>query len=354
MSPVLTKDEIREATRAARIYCPAFNEDKLESLIELAKRIDEAGYLDAVAGLARFAEQGISCTQALDAYKDLVEESGKLKEVIAGLKKKQQILTDQIKQSSVKLQALGKEVAAAKQELAATRSLNKKETRSLEELQRKYQGEKNQIESALEKQLEQAKLSKEGVAVASKVKAEAEGRGIDLRFVLEVAKELAAQENVKEVLAKAFKEHDSLLIHIEELRRSAGERQAAIASEIDELEKHKRALEIDRRTLQSYISQLQSDIQYEEELRRFYERYQFVSGLMEYLSSWNQVYFMRCANPFFNLTGAFDKNSNGARFWTDKQPAICPECRSTQLAYDMQAYQTLNCPAGQPIRLKLG
>lgn len=354
MSQVFTEEELREAMRAARIYSPAFDEDKLECLIELAKRIDEAGFLDTVEGLSRLAKQGISCTQALDACEDLIEESRKLKEVISGLKKHQQTLTDLVKQSGDRLQVINKEVAAAKQELAVVKGVNKKEAKSLEEQKRQYEADKKQIEAELEKHLELANLSKEEVAVAGEIKAEAEGRGIDLRFVLEVAKELAIRENVKEVLTEAFKEHGSLLKHIEHLEVRAKERKAELSSEIESLKQQKQALEVDRRGLQSYVSQLRFDVETEESLRRFYERYQAVSGLIEYVANWNQVYFMRCDHPFFKFTGAFDRKSGGARFWTDKPPTMCPECGHRHLAYDLIAYQTLNCPAGQPIKLELG
>ncbi len=354
MSQVFSADEIREATRAARIYSPGLNEDKLEWLIELAKRIDEAGFLDAVEGLSRLAERGISCTQALDACEDFIEENEKLKKIVADLKKKQQTLTEAIKTSGDRLLVVNKEVAAAKQELASTKALNKKETNSLEELKRHYEADKKQIEAELEKHLEQAKLSKEEVAVAGEIKAEAQGRGIELRFALEVAKELASRENANELLAEAFKEHGSLLKHIEHLEERAKERRAEFSSEIESLKQQKQALEADRRGLQSYISQLRFDVETEESLRRFYERYQVVSGLMEYVANWNQVYLMRCDHPFFKFTGAIEKNSGGARFWTDKPPKMCPECGHQQLAYDLIAYQTLNCPVGQPIKLKLG
>jgi hypothetical protein len=75
---------------------------------------------------------------------------------------------------------------------------------------------------------------------------------------------------------------------------------------------------------------------------------------MEHLASWNQVFFVRCTNPAFVITGAFDANSGNAQFWTDKPPSICPQCGYRQLAYDERVYQALGRPVGFPGKLYLG
>jgi len=127
-----------------------------------------------------------------------------------------------------------------------------------------------------------------------------------------------------------------------------------MTEEIAILESRKKELTDDSTRLTKVISQLQADIKGEEELRRFYHRYLAVSGLMEHLATWNQIFFVRCTNPVFKITGAFNANSGNARFWTDKPPAMCPQCGYRNLAFDEDAYQALGSPVGLPGRICLG
>jgi hypothetical protein len=112
-------------------------------------------------------------------------------------------------------------------------------------------------------------------------------------------------------------------------------------------------LEATRLQLENILSQLQADIATEEELRRFYHRYQSAGRLMEYLASWREIYFARCNNPLFALTGVFDQRASGARFCVEKRPTRCP-CCGYGAVYDSQLYQFLNWPVGAPYKLQLG
>jgi hypothetical protein len=76
---------------------------------------------------------------------------------------------------------------------------------------------------------------------------------------------------------------------------------------------------------------------------------------MEYLVSWREIYFVRCNNPLFALTGTFDRSKSGARFCTEKPPIRrCPCCDYPGAVYDKEFYQTFNLPPGQPLKLQLG
>lgn len=116
-----------------------------------------------------------------------------------------------------------------------------------------------------------------------------------------------------------------------------------------------KSLEETRCYLESVIAQLQADVAHEQELRRFYNRYQGAGLLMEYLASWRNIFFVRCNNPLYALTGAFDRSSSCASFWTEKPPVKrCPCCNYPDAVYDEEIYKALNLPAGTPLQLKLG
>ncbi len=75
---------------------------------------------------------------------------------------------------------------------------------------------------------------------------------------------------------------------------------------------------------------------------------------MDSLAGWNQVFFVRCTNPAYVITGAFDAKSGNAHFWTDQTPAMCPQCGYRILNPDEGIYRALNLPAGVPAKLILG
>ena len=79
MGREFTADEIRETAKTARIYCPGFSEEKLESLMELENHLDNSGHLQAVQALLRLEEEkGVPCTEALDACEELFDRVTKL------------------------------------------------------------------------------------------------------------------------------------------------------------------------------------------------------------------------------------------------------------------------------------
>ena len=74
MDHEFTNEEIKDAARVARVYCPGFIEDEFESLMELERHFTDSGYVEAVLGLIRLEEErGISCAEALDACEELMK-----------------------------------------------------------------------------------------------------------------------------------------------------------------------------------------------------------------------------------------------------------------------------------------
>jgi len=355
MDHEFTVEEIREAARVARIYCPGFSDEKFESLMELESRADEPGYLEAVQGLLRLEEEkGVLCTEALDAYEGLLESSTKLGKQVAGLELKLQSLKDQIRHSKEEYGRIKEATGKAERELAGVRGKHGEEEKELNAFKKKAEAEKQRIDKEIEDYHQRANVTREDVATAGQIKAEVESHGFALELVLGLSQEFTGHENAREKLAEGLKKHGALTRYLKELAEWGEGQRAALKSELASLESQRRNLDESRSYLETLLSQLQADVTAEEELRRFYRRYQGVSGLMEHLAGWNQVFFIRCNNPLLALTGAFDRNSGNAHFWTDKPPVMCPHCGYRQLLFDERLYEALNWPVGVPLKLRLG
>jgi len=355
MEQQFTAEEIRDVAKTARVYCHGFTEDMFESLMELERRIADSGFLEAVLGLIRLEEEkGISCTEALDACEELLEQKAKLEREVPDLEKRKGNLVAQIKQANTEYEQWKKEVAKARQELEQIRNEYVAAEKRLETFSKKAEKEKQRIGEEVQDCYQQANITKEEVLTAGKVKAEVERHGFTLELVLDLSKECAGHKNAREKLSEGLKEHGSLSKYLDNLHDEANKERARIMAEIAGLESRKKGLADENTRLENVISQLQADITGEETLRQFYHRYAGVSSLMEHLASWNQVFFVRCNNPVYALTGAFDASSGNAHFWTDKPPAMCPQCGYRHLLYDERIYQALNWSVGIPVKLNLG
>ena len=355
MNEKFTVDEIKDAVRMARVYCPGFNEDMFESLMELEKRIAESGYLEAVMCLIRLQhEKGIPFTQALDACYELLEQKATLEKEIPQLQNRVNSLVDAIKQAKAEHEQVKNAISQAKQDLFKVKSECAAAEKKLEALDKRVDSEKQHISKELEDSYRQANVTREEVTTAGKLKAETESHGFTLELMLGLSKEFAGYKNVREKLAEGLKKHGFLNRYLDDLAALGKKEKLRFMAEIAGLESQKQTLSNESGALRNILSQLQVDTANEEALRRFYQRYSAVSWLLDKLASWNQVYFMRCGNTINTVAGVFDKRQGNPHFWTDKPPVICPHCGCRTLFYDTEIYQFLNWPVEIPLKLKLG
>jgi predicted nucleic acid-binding Zn-ribbon protein len=355
MGREFTADEIKETAKTARIYCPGFSGEKFESLMELENQLDNSSHLQAVQALLRLEEEkGVPCTEALDACEELFDRATKLEKEAADFELKLDRLVGQIKQENNTYIKLQESIQKAKEDLAEMKIQRQKEEKGMDAFRDKAESEKRRINKELEDCHLKANITQEEVVIAGQVKTEVENRGFTLEVVLDLSKEFSGRENTREKLAEALNRHGSLTKYIDDLAEQGEKQKKELTVDVANLETRKKSLDQDCRFHTNLIQQLHVDVDAEDELRRFYHRYQGVSVLMEYLSGWNQVFFMRCNNPAFTITGAFDRNSGNANFWTDKPPAMCPQCGYRHLLFDERVYQALNCPVGASLKLRLG
>jgi DNA repair exonuclease SbcCD ATPase subunit len=346
MSDEFTVDEIREAVTLARIYSQGYAEEQFRASVELVERLGESGYLEAVSGIAKLEkEKGVHFAEALDACERLVNDKAVLEQKLGDLEVKLEVTKRELTEAQGTLSKLKEAAEQAEAE-------RQKEEAELAVVTKKAKREKGRIDKELEEYQQRANLTEQEVDMASRIKAEVDIHGLTLDLVLDLAQEFAGYEDSRGELAKGLEEYGSvgesiraLEADLSELQKSQNEKQTRVDS-----------LEERRHQLESTISQLQADATYEEELRRFYRRYHGVSSLIDYLAAWNQVYFVRCNNPLFALTGAVSRSAGNAHFWMDKSPNRCPHCGSGSnlLVYDEGPYQALGIPAGTPVRLLLG
>ncbi len=355
MEHEFTAEEIKDATRMARIYCPGFIEDEFESLMELQRHFTDSGYVEAVLGLIRLEEErGISGVEALDACEELTNEKTRLEKEIPDLEKRVESLIAQIKQATSEYERVKRETDKAARELEEIRAEYTVAEKKLETVYKKAEKEKQRIEKEVEDCHQQANITREEVVTAGRIKSEIESHGFTIELVLDLCKEFAGHKNVKEKLSQGLKEHGSLSKYLDELDVWGNKERTRILAEITGLESEKKTLASESGNLKNILSQLQADTAEEEHLRHFYRRYANVSILMDSLASWNQVFFVHCTNPAFVITGAFSAKSGNAHFWTDQTPSMCPQCGYRILNADEGIYRALNWPAGAPGKLILG
>jgi chromosome segregation ATPase len=299
-------------------------------------------------------EKGVPCTEALDACEELFDCATKLEKKVADFELKLASLVGQIKQENNTYIKLQEVIRKAEEYLAEMRIRRQKEERGIAVFGEKAESEKRRINKDLEDYHQKANITREEVVIAGQVKTEVENHGFTIEDILDLSKEFAGQENAKEKLTEALNRHGSLTKYLDDLAEQGEKQKTELKVDVANLETRKKNLDQDCRFQNNLILQLHADVAAEDELRRFHHRYQGISILMEYLAGWNQVFFMRCNNPALMITGAFDRNSGNANFWTDKPPAMCPQCGYRHLLFDERVYQSLNCPVGTPLKLRLG
>jgi len=355
MSHEFTIEEIRDSVRTARVHCPGFTEDMFESLMDIEKHIADSGYLEAVQGLLRLEEEkGVSCADALDACRKLLEKKAKLEREVPELEKRVESLVAQIKQTNVEYEQIKKATAKVNQDLTQIRNQYVAAEKKLGTLNKKIEGERQRIDREIEECYQQANLAKEDVMTAGRIKADVESHGFTLELMLDLSKEFAGQKNAREKLAEGLKEYGSLNKYMDNLHDGATKERERVITEIRGLESQKKGLAVESGRLRSVLSQLQADVAGEEGLRRFYRRYVGLSGLMDQLASWEQVFFVRCGNPAYAAAGVLDKKAGNAHFWTDKPAVMCPHCGYQHLYFDTKVYQYLNWSTEVPLKLSLG
>lgn len=321
-----TASEIKEAITAARIFSLDYGQEQFQALRELERRLQDSGYVEAVGAIARFEqERGIRCTEVLDAAEQLLSEKEQLEAEVATLEEKR----TQCQQETQQAEEILQEVKMATEQVKVERERGEKE---LATFRRKSERERQRINEELEQCRQESKVTKEDIVTAGQLKAEVEKHGFTLELALGLSQEFAGYEHIRDKVAEALKEGQTLTKYNE---RAEGQQNA--------LQANVKALEVNRQQLEGVVSQLRADEAFEKEIRGFYHRYQAVGPLMEHLTTWRGIFLVRCTNPLF-----------ADRFWTERAPLKrCPCCNYPDAVYDVKLYQQIGVEPGTPVQLKL-
>lgn len=361
MSREFTNGEVKEAVGAARVYCPGLGQAQFQSLVEMEKHLADPGYLEAVRGLSRLEKDGIPCTKALDEYKALLRRFSELERKTSDTQAKLETLEKEKRQAEENHSQAKRSLVQAQQGLEQVRAARTKEEQGLAEFRAAAAKEKERLDRELARCQQKANVSKADIATAGKLKTEVEAIGFTMELMSDLAKELANSENARDELAASLQQYRTLDSSIAALDQQYQDKKKALEAELNvmQVERNKRQAEVKeleaaRGRLESALSQLQSDTAYEDQLRKFYRRYWSVSGLMEYLATWDQVFFLRCNSPVATMAGFFNAPAGVVRFWTDKPAVTCPHCGMKMILFDDRPYTALGLPIGAPGRLALG
>ncbi len=356
MNQQFNADEIKQAARAARIYCQGFDEEHFESLMELARRVEQSGYLETVRGIHRMeTERGVSLNNMLDATEELLRQVGEMGRQVADYELKLNNLEALIEQAQQRHNQSQEAIQKTEEALAATTAQREKKDRELKAFQNKADKEKRRIDKEVEDAHQRAGVTREEAAAAAQIKAEVEKHGFTLELALGLAGEFAGHSNATEKLAAGLKQHGSLTVYLKNLKEGAEKSRQELMSEISRLELHNRQLEDSRLKLETVVSQLKADEAVEQDIRHFHRRFGELRPFLEKLSEWKEIYPLRCNHPFYAFTKIFNPATGCAHVWTDKPVSNkCPYCGLSTLVYDEEVYKAFNIPVGFPIIINLG
>jgi cell division septum initiation protein DivIVA len=359
----LTPEQISQIVRAARVLASGFTEEQLQLLIDCQKKLADSGFCEAAWVVARLErEKGVSYDDVLDACAGLQQEKERLEAEVARLEEKLQEQQDLNREAKERHRQVVKATEQTRKELTELKVEQTIQEKNLAACQRKAEEEKKRIAAELEEHRKGANVTKQEIDAAGRLKAQIGSSGFSLEEMLGLSQEFASHRDARQRLAEGLKKYHSLTGYLNALDKWAEDRKKAIESEIANLgsqqnwqQSQLRNLAENRQQLEIVIARLQGDVAAEEEMRRFYRRYYGVSGLIEYLASWEQVIFLRCSNPASAAASFFNRSVAGPRLWTDKPLSPrCPHCGLAVLVLDEKPYQALGWPVGALMRLQLG
>lgn len=345
MEDEFSPEEINQIARAARVWALGFTQEQLQELVNSQHHLADSRFCEAAWGIVRLEqEKGVSCTEVLDACERLLQEKVELEQKVSDLEARLETLKSEIREAQDRQREVEEATERGKGELQAVQAERQREEKELSTFRKKADKQKERIEEELEQHRQEANVTKEEIIIAGQLKAEVGKYGFSLDLVLGLSQQFKGYENIKDEVAKVLKEGQTVINYIEQ----AEERKKALETDI-------KGLAGECQQFRGNLSQLRADVAFEEKVRQFYHRYQGVGVLMEQLASWRNIFFVRCSNPLYAVTGAFDRSTSGARFWTEKRPLKrCPCCNYPDAVYDEEPYQALNWAVGEPLKLQLG
>jgi len=325
-------EEIKEIVRTAQIFAQQFSEAQFQKLMGMHGEMAKSGFIEGAYGMLRLQQEyGIPCSQAPAKYIQIVKDTKKLETEAAVFRKRRE--TEERKLAET-LQALDRvEVERSHQ------------ARELVALRTQAEEEKKRVEEELGKVRERAGVREQDIANAVKLKALVASHGLDLELALRLCEEFAHDPDAATQLALAVSEGHTQL----EAREAWRKENDTLKAEAEERQSECDQLKLECQQHREALSRLQADLENEDRLRRFHQRYQGHVQVLEHLARWDEIVPVRCQGPFC-----------GARFWVSRGPSnlrayhVCPCCGLGPLDYDRDAVADIGLSSKGTIEIKLG
>lgn len=317
MTNEFTADELREITRAARVFSPGFSEEQFQSLTELQARLAHSGYPEAVSGLVELEkEKGVHLSQALETHDRLLQENAELERKVAARRAELDTLETQLRETQEKCQGVGEATEHAKAQLQDVRREQERDEKELSAFGEKAARERQRIDQELAEYRRKADVAEEDITTCARVKKEVARYGYTVELALGLAQEFAGYGDAPERLAEALKKHGELTSHL-----------AALEADMKTLGENRRHLEgmlsrlgEERVQHEMVLSQLEAEIAEKGELVGSYHRYVHLRSLIEYVGDSNHLTFhhcMWCGALFWvlrpgNVPSSIHKSAHGA------------------------------------------
>jgi len=332
MSRRFSEEEISNIVQTARIQAPPFTVEEYRKIVQMQQEMKDTEFVRAAWAVYELEEEyGISYSEVLERYRQLLKDKEKLEVEVKGLRQRKE--------------AASKELAGT---LEAARQAEQERIRLDDELKvtaKQVEQEKKRLKKDVGRARDEAKLSKKEIVAAGELKDKVERLGLNLNLVLGLCGEFARSRDVADELALAVKEYGSVL----EARENLQEENEAIHKEIEERHKESEELLIKCDQTRETLSKLKTELGDETKVRNFFKQFKTSSGLLEYLDDWEDIHPMHCQ--------VFTCNT---RFLVEHLPRhlranfVCPSCGQSHYMYDGGASMKLGLPYGTTLKVKLG
>ncbi|RLC60833.1 MAG: hypothetical protein DRI01_09550 [Chloroflexi bacterium] len=324
--------EIKEIIRTARVFAAQFTEEKYQKLVQMQQEIADSDFIEAAWGVRKLQQEcGVSCAEAPGRYVQLVKEAAKEESKLSRLKE----------QRKTEEESLAHTVEAVRQ----VKEEHGREQKELERLRRQAAQEKKRLKEEVEHAMQEAEVNSDDIATATRLKAEAENHGLDLKLALRLFEEFANSDDAGKELAEAVAEYGSQL----EAREALQSQNEMLRAEEEKRQQKLDELEAECQRSQQVLSQLRSDVKEQDTLRRFWWSYHKMAPILECLVKWGYFVPLRCKSF-----------ACGARFWVNQGLApfrtkfVCPCCGLELVDYDDEAFTTLGLSDRAPIKIRPG
>lgn len=314
MAEALSKKELKLALVAARIG--PVPEGRHQAVVELQRRLDDAGYLEVAGTIARREkEEGISYRQAVDDYEAVVK-AGRRKEqaekIAADLEARVRELEAEVKGAVAKTKVA---VAGQAQEEKHRQAMREDTAR-----------EEARLQQQVARARDEAEMSLEQIGTAVRINTQVQKHGLNLDVVLAASEEFGADEGATERLSVQLKENKALT-------------GANVA-----LEARNEELQGQVTALQAQKAKLTENVEWQQYLRRFHKRYAAASPLLEEMGTWGDVVLLSCPCGM-KFIAAAPAEALGLR---PRWPKFCPNCGKgeKELMWLEPAYRALDMPVG--------